>query len=43
MNQAQLQDATDRAQKEEKGASGAAFGLVFWGFILWAVYGYFFG
>lgn len=43
MNQAQMQDATDRARKEEKGAGGAAFGLAFWGFILWAVYGYFFG
>lgn len=43
MNQAQMQAATDQARKEEKGASGAVFGLALWGFILWALYAYFFG
>jgi len=42
MNQAQMQAATDQVQKEEKGA-GVIVGLAIWGFILWALYGYFFG
>lgn len=44
MNQAQMQDATDRARKEEKnGGGGVVFGFLLWGFVLWALYRYFFG
>lgn len=43
MDQAQLQDATNRLREEEKkGESGAVFGMLMWGFILWALYRYFF-
>lgn len=43
MNQAQMQEATDRLRKAEaKGESGFASGLLFWAFVLSALYSYFF-
>ncbi|BBL36002.1 hypothetical protein Nstercoris_02281 (plasmid) [Nitrosomonas stercoris] len=43
MNQAQMQEATDRQrEKEKKGEGGFAVGLLFWAFVLSALYNYFF-
>ncbi|SFU33962.1 hypothetical protein SAMN05216339_101419 [Nitrosomonas eutropha] len=43
MNQAQMQEATDRLRKEEeKGEGSFVFGLLFWAFVLSALYSYFF-
>lgn len=44
MNQAELQDATDRAREDYKRGGGSALtGLAVWAFILYAAYRYFFG
>jgi len=43
MDQARMQEATDRLGKEEKkGEGGFFFGLLFWAFVLSSLYNYFF-
>lgn len=43
MNQAQLQEAADRAREEDEKGGGAVGGILVWFFVLYALYGYFSG
>lgn len=42
MNQAQMQEATDRQRENEREEGGFVTGLLFWAFVLSALYSYFF-